>query len=324
MSATALLRKLKGSMFPKLVLDRTPLDNQIAELKKALGDITAKYEAALTAVHAPAAAPTTFHFNGYDIPVDLMQMTGGGPETFEEISAMHQSNLAKWIGIKPQHHVLEIGCGIGRDAIPLSTILSDGSYVGVDIIGRSIEWCTANIGARNPNFKFVHYDVDDQLHNPGGTTSTEAIVLPIEDRSIDRIFLFSVFTHMYQEDIEHYLHEFSRVLKPDGLVYATTFIYDDAVLESARSTNKTIFNLRFEHELHEGCRINNLEYPLGAVAFTRELWQKMLIAGGMKLAKPILNGQWSGLYDKFDDGQDVLILQPAQIMHSLTGLPHTS
>ncbi len=339
MGTTTLLRKLKGSMFPKLVLDRTLLDKHIVELQKTLSDVTTKYEAELNAARAAAAAAVaaeaaaaaaaakaaaaaaeaeaaaaaraTFYFRGYDIPVDLMRMTGGGPETFETISDLHQRNLAKWIGIEPQHSILEIGCGIGRDAIPLSTTLTRGSYVGVDIIGRSIDWCTAYIGARHPNFKFVHYDVDDQLHNPDGTTSTEAIVLPIEDQSVDRIFLFSVFTHMYQKDIEHYLREFRRVLKPDGLVYATTFIYDDAILESARRTNKTIFNLRFEHELHEGCRINSLEYPLGAVAFTREHWRKMLIAGGMKLAKPILNGQWSGFYDKFDDGQDVLILQPA-------------
>ena len=56
MGATTLLRKLKGSMFPKLVLDRTLLDKQIAELQGTLSDVTVKYEAELTAARAAAAA----------------------------------------------------------------------------------------------------------------------------------------------------------------------------------------------------------------------------------------------------------------------------
>ena len=200
----------------------------------------------------------TYHFKGYDIPVDLMELTGGGPATFDVISQGHIDNLRRWIGLEPTHTVLEIGCGIGRDAIPLTEILSEGRYVGIDIIKRSIDWCTDNIAKRHPNFDFYHYDVQDQLHNPDGTTRTTDIRIPLPDKSVDRIVLFSVFTHMFQPEIEHYLREFHRLLKPSGLVYATTFLFNDEILKKARETNLTPFDLRFEHEVNPNCRINTL------------------------------------------------------------------
>ena len=167
---------------------------------------------------------STFNFRGYEIPIDLMMLTGGGPETFEVISDGHMSNLKRHIGIEAGQSVLEIGCGIGRDAIPLIDLLGlSGSYTGVDIIKPSIDWCKEHITAKNKNFTFYHFDVRDQLHNSSGTTLTSDITLPIEDDSIDRIILQSVFTHMFPPDIKHYLKEFERVLKKGGLIYATVF-----------------------------------------------------------------------------------------------------
>ena len=263
------------------------------------------------ALIAKLRAAPHHHFMGYDIPVELLNLTGGGTATFAVISQQHTANLKKWIGLAPMHNVLEIGCGIGRDAIPLSEFLTEGTYLGVDIIGRSIDWCTQNIAARHANFRFVHYDVADQLHNNAGSTRTTEIVLPLEDGSIDSIFLFSVFTHMLQADIEHYLREFRRVLKPGGLVYATTFIYDDAILAKARATNLTIFDLRFEHTLSPVCRINDPVHPLGAVAYTAQGWAEMCAASGMRQSREPLHGAWSGFYDDAPDGQDVMILTRA-------------
>lgn len=250
----------------------------------------------------------THKFMGYQIPIDLMMLTGGGPDTFDVISAAHTSNLQRWMGLDTGHTVLEIGCGIGRDAIPLTQILRNGRYVGIDIIERSINWCSQNISAKNSNFEFYHFDVKDQLHNYGGTTQTTDITLPLADNSVDRIILFSVFTHMFRSDIEHYLREFRRVLKPGGLVYATTFIFDEDILRSARATNLTPFDLRFEHEIESGCRINDPVHPLGAVAYTRDSWDGMVQRSGMRYAKPFLKGSWSGFYPDPEDGQDVAIL----------------
>jgi len=300
------LARIKSSLFPKLVFDRTLLDKQIEALTKDRDSLILEIDALRA-----SATDRTFAFEGYDIPIDLMMMTGGGPDTFEMISRQHTLNLRKWVGLEPEYAVLEIGCGIGRDAIPLTKILTAGRYIGIDIIGRSIEWCKAHISAHHPNFEFHHYDVSDQLHNPTGGTATTDIRLPAHDQSVDRIILFSVFTHMLRGDIEHYLREFRRVLKPSGLVFATTFIFDDAILASARATNLTPFDLRFEHEIEQGCRINVLEHPLGAVAFTNDAWDGMVERSGLKYAKRNLKGGWSGFYSEPEDGQDVVILTPS-------------
>jgi len=252
---------------------------------------------------------TAYHYEGFNIPLDLMHLTGGGPDTFDAISKAHIQNIDNFVGLKEDYFVLEIGCGIGRDAIPLTKRLSSrGKYFGMDIIGPSITWCANNITKTCPNFVFKHYDVQDDLHNPGGTIRTQDISLPIENRSVDIIILQSVFTHLLRDDILHYLKEFNRLLKPSGRVYATMFIYNDAILASAKKNNLTIWNLRFDHLYEEGCRINDIKHPTGAVAYTQAVLAQLLQKSGLKLSRPLLKGAWSGYYAVPDDGQDVAIL----------------
>jgi SAM-dependent methyltransferase len=265
-----------------------------------------------------------FAYAGYDIPVDLVRLTGAGPESFAAIADHHIEDLRATVGLEPSHSILEIGCGIGRDAIPLSQILSpQGTYVGVDIIKRSIDWCAANIGVRHPNFRFVHFDVKDQLHNPHGRTTTRKIKLPVRAGSVDRVILWSVFTHMFRPDIVHYLREFRRCLKSDGLVFATCFMVDPDVLAAARRTDLTPYALRFEH-LHEpGCLINDPKHPLGAVAYTREALERMVVAGGLALDRPIGQGSWSGLMAS-RHSQDVMVLRigPEEPLRGIKRLLH--
>lgn len=256
---------------------------------------------------------TLFEYEGYKIPVDLVNLTGAGPDSFEIIAKGHFATLRKVVGIQPHHSVLEIGCGIGRDAITLASFLSDaGSYTGVDIIKRSISWCQDNISVRHSNFKFLHYDVADQLHNPSGTTHTLDIALPLPSGSVDRIILWSVFTHMFERDIVHYMREFSRLLRPDGLVFATCFIVSPSIIASARKTNLTPYDLRFEHDFGRGCFINDPAHPAGAVAYSEEALNRMVRQGVLELAEPFHFGNWSGYLENQDPGQDWMVLRRAK------------
>lgn len=259
------------------------------------------------------APAQVFQYAGFGIPVDLMLLTGGGPETFDAISRQHIHNIERFAGLKPDYSVLEIGCGIGRDAIPLTTRLSEeGTYLGVDIIAPSIDWCRENITSRFPHFSFVHFDVKDQLHNPAGTMSALDVSVPLPSGTVDLIILQSVFTHLLRPEIVHYLHEFRRLLKPAGLVYATMFMFDDAVLASARATDLTAWSLTFDHEVDDGCRINDPETPTGAVAYSAASLDQMLKETGLRLARPLLHGGWSGYHQDAVDGQEVAIIEPAQ------------
>src|SRR5258705_4096935 len=104
-----------------------------------------------------------FEYEGYKIPLNLIYLTGGGVSTWDAISKGHMWQYSKYCPIEPNHTVLEVGCGVGRDAIQLTKHLSgEGEYFGVDIIKPSIEWCKANISSRYPNFHFFHYNVNSQ------------------------------------------------------------------------------------------------------------------------------------------------------------------
>jgi ubiquinone/menaquinone biosynthesis C-methylase UbiE len=251
----------------------------------------------------------TYRFHEFDIPVELLNLTGGGTETFEVISTQHIDSLRKFVNLDSDDHVLEIGCGIGRDAIPLTKILGpNGRYLGIDIIRPSIEFCRENISPLYPNFGFVHFDIQDKMNNPSGAYQTTDCTLPAADRSIDKVFGWSVFTHMWEEDIRHYLKEFHRVMKPGAQAILTCFVLTTEVLAKARETNLTQFNLSFEHQLNDHCWINNQEFPLGAIGYSPEAFRSMVEDSGLVMQRDFIRGGWSGFHADAEDGQDGLVL----------------
>lgn len=249
-----------------------------------------------------------FQFRGYEIPVHLVNKTGGGTETFEKISDWHLAQVRKYIGVKETDNVVEIGCGIGRDAIPLTEILTSGSYIGTDTIAPSIEWCTNNISARHPNFKFIHHDIYDTLHNPGGTLHASDIRLPSEDETVDLVLLHSVFTHMFREEIIHYMREFRRILKPTGRVWASCFLANQATRDAVRERPKPGWSVQFRYPYGEGCYVNLEREPRAAVAFEDDTFMDMIKQGGLILDQ-VLWGAWSGQRTDAKSGQDVVILR---------------
>lgn len=250
-------------------------------------------------------------FKGFLVPEHLIALTGAGFETLDSIGKAHIAGYAKHLGISPDMNFLEIGSGIGRDAFQLIDYLSPkGHYLGVDVQRESILWCQKNITREHPNVEFCHFNAFHELHNPLATKTTMDFRLPLADRSVDRIALGSVFTHIFEDEIIHYMREMARVLKPDGLVYATFFLYNDEVIAKSQAKSLTPYNLRFEHPYGNGCYINDANYPTGAVAYTDEAMQRMINASGLRLDRPYLKGAWSGYYlpEQSDDGQDVAIL----------------
>jgi SAM-dependent methyltransferase len=249
--------------------------------------------------------PELFSYNGYEIPVDLVELTGGGPATWDAIARMHMDAYARYAPIEPSFSVLEVGCGVGRDAIPLSHLLSPaGSYVGVDIIKPSIVWCQENITPTFPNFRFVHFDVQSDIHNPRGTISSADVKMPVPDASVDRILLQSVFTHMFEPDIVSYMREFVRALRPRGVVIASFFIIDDETRALAVATGQW---LTFQHQINPDCWVNDPEHPEGAVSYTEAALRRMLAASGLRLLQQIHRGVWCGR-EGLADGQDMCIL----------------
>ena len=186
--------------------------------------------------------------------------------------------------LQPNETVLDIGCGVGRMAIPLLGYMSpEGRYVGFDISPQAIRWCTDHIAAKNPSFTFHVADIFNKEYNPRGTCRAAEYRFPCEDGSVDFAFAASVFTHMLPDDVRRYLAEIHRVLKPGGRGLFTHFILN---AESEAAMSRLGGNLRFLFPLPE-CRTIDPDVPERAIAFDEAILRRMYAEAGLSIEEPI-------------------------------------
>ena len=247
--------------------------------------------------------------HGYQIPRNLAWRTGR-LDRFREVSDEHIAHLRRFAGLDEARNVVEIGCGVGRDAIPLTRILpADGSYLGIDIIRPSIQWAKANICPNAPHFQFNCFDVSDAQHNPGGARDMTSYRIPARDRSVDLVFLYSVFTHMFPADVAHYLAEFGRILRPGGRVLASMFTMDAQLIPYLASIGGGgLRNLTFAHEVEPGFFHNDPEVVPGATAYSLARLREMAEQAGLAPAR-FIRGSWRRDGEGEVEGQDLVILQ---------------
>ncbi len=87
------------------------------------------------------------------------------------------------------------------------------------------------------------------------------------------------------------------------------FIVDDMILSVCRkNTDRTAYHLAFAYPFGDGCFINNVDFPMGAVAYTMEALYSMIRNAGFFDLR-IVHGSWSGAFACPGNGQDVLVLQ---------------
>src|SRR6185503_5290247 len=68
---------------------------------------------------------------------------------------------------------------------------------------------------------------------------------PYENNSFDFVFLTSVFTHMVRADVERYVQEVARVLKPGGRCLTTFYLLNAESKDSM--PKKALFDLNFKY-----------------------------------------------------------------------------
>jgi SAM-dependent methyltransferase len=136
--------------------------------------------------------------------------------------------LVEHCGLTKDSALLDIGCGFGRLAIGVLDRVGDiRDYRGVDVSAAAVAWCRRHIGARHASFQFTRLDVRNERYNPGGEAITRTFRLPFEDGTFDIAYAYSVFSHMELADIERYLAELRRLLRPGGTAFVTLFVADD-------------------------------------------------------------------------------------------------
>ncbi len=217
----------------------------------------------------------------------------------------HLELLIKHIDLSPTDHVLDIGSGIGRTAAALTNYIeSEGSYKGFDVVEKGVDWCKSRIAKDFQNFEFLYVPLQNDLYNTS-IGDAKAFTFPYESNSFTKSFLFSVFTHMQIDEIENYLKEISRVLKPHGKCMATFFTYNQET-EDFTASNPG-FNFPVNKDTY---RLMNAEVTAANIALFEPELDRMIAAAGLQKSA-FIPGFWRNqeLKSKGHDFQDVLILE---------------
>ena len=226
---------------------------------------------------------------GRDSMIPPKSMTFAGLTNFEEIGEEFKGYFIELAYLQPNNRVLDVGCGMGRMAVPLTSYLSkEGEYWGFDINKVCIEWCKRRISRRFSNFHFQHIDIYNKVYNPYGKVRAQDLQFPFDHEFFDLVFLTSVFTHMLPSDMENYLSEISRVLKAGGRCLITFFILNEESENLVRSGDSM---LDFRYNIN-GCLTTNEKDPEAAVAYNEEFVMRLFKKYGLKIAQPIHYGSW--------------------------------
>jgi SAM-dependent methyltransferase len=224
-------------------------------------------------------------------PAHLMKIVGSeDAESFISTGRTFLPLLRRYGDLRPSHRVLDVGCGCGRIAYALTDYLKSGSYDGFDIVPELIDWCRENITPRHPDFRFSLVDVSNDFYHKRGATHAERFRFPYEDGRFDFVILTSVFTHMVRRDLERYVDEVARTLKPGGTALMTFFLLNEESLELQAALPG---GDRFLHPLSNGVRVKDIAHPEGAVAYPESLVRAILRARGLEV-RHILFGCWCG------------------------------
>ena len=143
---------------------------------------------------------------------DWHRATVRGNDAFWDYLGRLQLDYLVEQGLKPEHYVLDVGCGPLRAGVHFIGYLEPGHYAGVDKRGARLE------RAR---------DVELPRH---GLQDKAPLLLVNEDfefrklgETFDYAIAQSVFTHLPVNTIVRCLVEMAKVLNPGGRFYATIY-----------------------------------------------------------------------------------------------------
>jgi 2-polyprenyl-3-methyl-5-hydroxy-6-metoxy-1,4-benzoquinol methylase len=128
---------------------------------------------------------------------DAMEKAVGG--NFDTVGELQLAILQHY-GLSKTGYLVDVGCGSGRLAKPLSRWL-EGRYLGIDLVPALIDYARKLVDRKDWTFRLIRN-----------------IEIPEANGQAEVVCFFSVFTHLLDEECFWYLEEAKRVLKPDGRI----------------------------------------------------------------------------------------------------------
>lgn len=114
-------------------------------------------------------------------------------------------------GLRPEHDLLDIGCGSLRGGIRFVAYLESGRYHGLDVNASLVDAGRMELSRAGLAKKEVHLLVSDRFE------------LSRFGKKFDLALAQSVFSHLPMNHIVRCLRETAHVLKPEGRFFATFF-----------------------------------------------------------------------------------------------------
>ena len=245
------------------------------------------------------------------LPPKESQFVGDGD--FLAIGMEFLEHSVRLGALRPSANVLDLGCGIGRLALPLTQFLTpEAGYIGVDVHPEGIEWCRRMICPAYRNFRFIRLDIRHPIYNPGGALDGATLELPFPDHTFDFVAAISLFTHLGEAEVMNYAREIRRILRPEGRCMATFFLLNEGAREGLRAEPARLpFDVQSDSFQLEAFPQN----PGAAVAFEETGLLERLRAAGLAPAIPVAHGTWSGRRTGLTY-QDLCVLQPVPAARS--------
>jgi SAM-dependent methyltransferase len=213
-----------------------------------------------------------------------------GNSDFRDTGDQFLDLFVRHAGLSGGDRVLDVGCGIGRMARPLTRVLSPptGSYDGFDVVADGIAWCQEHYRDTGAPFRFAHVDLHNAEYNPGGREQADQFTFPYRDDSFDLALATSVFTHLLSADARHYVAEIARTLAPAGRLFSTWFVLGDDT--DPQSADEPMIN--FHHSVGDAV-VADPAAPAAAVAYPKRWLETTFASAGMTL-RPVIRGTWTG------------------------------
>ena len=171
-----------------------------------------------------------------------------------------QADLVREVAPERPFTMVDIGCGSGRAAFALREEQRI-SYLGIDVVPDLVEYAREKADRPDWDFQII-----------------SKIAIPAEPAFADLILIMSVFTHLKPGEIQTYLAECARVMKPGGVVIAS-------YLELENERHRSLFYKPLRN------RISRLLGRDVMVSFTtREELSNWMTDAGFTVERAIIDG----------------------------------
>ena len=123
-------------------------------------------------------------------------------QAMDELGELTVTRLENWVGLYPEDHILEIGCGVGRTGKLLSP--RSAKWTGADISGNMLTYAAQRLAGLD-NIELVELRRRE--------------LRQFEDATFDLTYCTVVFMHLLEWDRYRYVKDMYRVLRPGVRCY---------------------------------------------------------------------------------------------------------